>query len=293
MRAKIIVNPIAGRGKAERAIPTIRRIFTSNKNKFDIFITEKPGDATNQARYAAQQGYDAVISVGGDGTANEVVNGIAEQDITLGVIPCGSGNDLAMSMNIPSGIDEACEIILKGNIRKRDLGKATGRYFANTIGIGFDAAVAKTANKSLRNFPIRGIPLYVLAMLMTLQKYKSFTAHVTVDDQMLISSHPLLIAVGIGKSYGGGLPIVPYAIPDDGLYDICIVEAISTYQIIATLPKALRGKHLNDAKTIFTRGKSIYIQLSAITPFHMDGEVFESDCMEVSIIPGGLRVFHP
>ena len=113
MRAKIIVNPKAGRGKAEKAIPVIRRLFEASQVEFDIYFTQGRGDAIDEAKRAAKDGYDAVISAGGDGTANEVVNGIAGHDVVLGVIPCGSGNDLAASMKIPMNIEEACEIILE------------------------------------------------------------------------------------------------------------------------------------------------------------------------------------
>ena len=120
MRAKIIVNPKAGRGKAEKALPVIRRLFASSEVESDIYVTEGPGDATNEARRAVQQGYDAVISAGGDGTANEVVNGIAGHDVTLGVIPCGSGNDLAMmeyrSIDLESNQSNTQKRILVGVI---------------------------------------------------------------------------------------------------------------------------------------------------------------------------------
>jgi diacylglycerol kinase (ATP) len=293
LRAKIIVNPEAGRGKAEKAIPVIRKMFASSKTEFDIYVTKGPGDATNEANRAVQQGYDSVISAGGDGTANEVVNGIAGHDVTLGIIPCGSGNDLAISMEIPESIDQACEVILKGKTRKRDLGRVIDRYFANAVGIGFDAAVAKTVNRCLKSCPVRGIPLYTLAIFKTLLQYKGCEACVTIDNEPAINLQPLLIAVGIGKTYGGGIPIVPYAIPDDGLYDVCTVEAVSSLEVIAKLPKALKGTHINDPKARLARGKSVRVQLSTVMPLHMDGEVFEADSMEFSIIPGGLEVFHP
>lgn len=293
LRAKIIVNPKAGRGKAEKAIPVIRRLFEASQVEFDIYFTQGPGDAIDEAKRAAKDGYDAVISAGGDGTANEVVNGIAGHDVVLGVIPCGSGNDLAASMKIPMNIEEACEIILRGNTGKRDLGLVIDRYFSNSVGIGLDAAVAKTATQDLRHLPVRGVPLYILALFRTLGKYKSFEAYITIDDNEVINTHPLLIAVGIGKTYGGGIPIVPDAVPDDGLYDVCIIDAIGILGILSKLPKALRGTHVNDPQARFLRGKSVRIQLSDKTPLHMDGEVFEADSMEFSIIPGGLRVFVP
>ncbi len=293
MRAKIIVNPKAGRGKAQIAIPIIHRVFASRKIEFDIYVTEGPGDATDEAQRAAQRGYDAVISAGGDGTANEVVNGIAGHDITLGIIPCGSGNDLAISMEIPRDIEQACQIILAGKTRKRDLGRVIDRYFANAVGVGFDAQVARTVNKHLKNFPIRGVPLYTLAILKTLLQYQGCEARITIDDKTVINLHPLLIAVGIGRTYGGGIPIVPHAIADDGLYDICTVEALGSLEAITKLPKALKGTHIDDPKATITRGSHVRIQLSTVMPLHMDGEVFEADSMEFSIIPGGLRVFHP
>lgn len=294
MRAKIIVNPKAGRGKAERAIPIIRRVFESGASEFDIFVTTGPGDATNAAKLAAEQGYDAVISAGGDGTANEVVNGIAGHNVTFGIIPCGSGNDLAISMEIPRDIEQACEVILRGKTQGRDLGRVIDRYFANAVGIGFDAQVARTTNEGMKGFPVRGVPLYVLAMFKTLLRYEGCEACVIIDDKEAVTlRHLLLIAVGIGKTYGGGIPIVPGAVPDDGLYDVCTVEAVGSLEVIAKLPKALKGTHIHDPKARVMRGRSIRIQLSAVMPLHMDGEVFEADSMEFEIIANGLRVFCP
>ncbi len=292
MRVKVVVNPMAGRGRAARAIPAICRVLENGKADFDIYVTKGPGDAITAARKAADEGYQVVAAAGGDGTANEVANGIAGREAVLGVIPCGSGNDMAISLGVPRDVERACRVLLGGNVRKRDLGRVIDRYFVNAVGVGFDATVARMATDRLRWLPVRGAPLYVIAVLRTLAEYRACEMIVTVDEKVM-TVRPLLVAVGIGKTYAGGMKIVPDAEPDDGLYDICIIDAMGSMETLYNLPRVFTGSHTKVEKATMLRGRYVCIRSSAPVPLHMDGEVFETSSMEFTLIPGGLRAIYP
>ncbi len=294
MRMKVILNPKAGRGRASRALPIIRRVFEDGGADFDIHLTTGPGDATEAARKAVDEGYEVVVAAGGDGTTNEVANGLVGRgrEAALGVVPCGTGNDMAISLGIPRDVERACGVVLQGKVKRRDLGRTLDRYFVNAVGIGFDATVARVATDRMRWVPVRGMPLYVLALLKTLAEYRACDMVVTVDEKV-VATRPLLVAVGIGRTYAGGMKILPNAQPDDGLYDICIVEAMGSLETLYNLPRVFTGSHVNIPKTTMLRGRYVRVRPSAPVLLHMDGEVFEAGAMEFTIIPGGLRAVCP
>lgn len=293
MRMKVIVNPKAGHGRASRAVPLINRVLEEGKVDFDVHLTAGPGDATDIARRAVEEGHDIIVAAGGDGTTNEVVNGIAGRDVALGVIPCGTGNDMAISLGLPRDVERACRVLLRGKTKRRDLGRALDRYFVNAVGIGFDATAARVATERMRWVPVRGMPLYVLAVFKTLAEYKACETAITVDEKH-VATRPLLVAVGIGRTYAGGMKIVPDAEPDDGLYDVCIVDAMGSLETLYNLPKVFTGAHVRLPKTTMLRGRYVCIRPSAPVLLHMDGEVFEeAGPMEFTLIPGGLRAVYP
>ncbi|NLG80729.1 MAG: diacylglycerol kinase family lipid kinase [Firmicutes bacterium] len=292
MRVKVIVNPMAGRGRAARAIPVICRALEKGKADYDIYVTRGPGDAITAASRAVDEGYEVIAAAGGDGTTNEVANGIAGREVALGVIPCGSGNDMAISLGIPKDVEKACRVLLSGKMRERDLGRVIDRYFVNAVGVGFDATVARVASDDLRWLPVRGAPLYVIAVLKTLADYKACEMLLTVDEKVM-TVRPLLVAVGIGRTYAGGMKIVPDAEPDDGLYDICVVESMGSLETLYNLPKVFTGSHTKMEKATMLRGRYVSIRSSARVPLHMDGEVFVAESMEFTLIPGGLRAIYP
>ncbi|MCR4403256.1 MAG: diacylglycerol kinase family lipid kinase [Firmicutes bacterium] len=292
MRVKIIVNPMAGRGRAVRAVPVICRALEQGGADYDIYVTKGPGDATAAARKAVDEGYEVIAAAGGDGTTNEVANGIAGREAALGVIPCGSGNDMAISLGLPRDVEQACRVLVRGKASRRDLGRVNERYFVNAVGVGFDATAARAASSDLRWLPVRGAPLYVIAVLKTLAEYKACEMVLTVDDKVM-TVRPLLVAVGIGKTYAGGMKIVPDAVPDDGLYDVCVVESMGSLETLYHLPKVFTGSHTRMGQTTMMRARYVSIRSSAPVPLHMDGEVFVKESMEFTLIPRGLAAIHP
>lgn len=282
-----IVNPVSGRGKGkvlgERLIDRLKRLSID----FEIHWTERPGHAIELAEQGAKS-HAVVVSVGGDGTLNEVVNGLAGQQAALGVIPVGSGNDFARAVGIPFRFEEALEILLQGRKKTIDLGKANERFFHNGVGIGFDAWVVHT---SLGVKRLRGNAIYLYSVLSTLKNYQpvplelSFNGSVKVDDYFMVS-------VGNGVSMGGGFYLTPDAEINDGLFDLCLIQNMPVVSILKNLIKVYSGKHKDDPRVEMHRTDRLTITGRQPFAVHVDGELLslKVEKLEIEIIPRGLEV---
>lgn len=287
MRYMFIVNPIAGGGKAASLVKQIITRFENAPVEFDLYTTRERGDATGAARKAAAQGCDAVIAVGGDGTVNEVLNGIVGSQAVLGAVPGGKGNDFASSVGMPRDVDAACDALLNFNVKQIDLGKVLDRYFINSVGVGFDAAVAHRVNQGVR--PFKGVSAYIYAVIATLANYRPVEMEITLDDATFTLT-PILVAVGIGQCYGGGMRIVPDAIQDDGLFDTCIFDKMGKLALLYHFPKVFKGRHTRLKQAIMGRSSEVKLALGEVRPLHMEGEVLFGDRMHFTLEPGGMKV---
>ncbi len=294
----LIVNPRAGRGASLRAVEPLKRILERRGTAYEMTMTRYPGDAIGLARDSLS---DLIVAVGGDGTINEVANGILGSGKTLGIIPAGSGNDFVKSLAIPRHLERAVDTLLAGRTRDVDVGvveieedagnaregpKKTKRYFVNGIGIGFAASVA------VRTTEIKylgGTALYLLAVLQTLGKYRSpeFTIRV---DSMVRSSRHLLIAVGNGACSGGGFYLTPDARVDDGLFDVCLVDEASIPRILRLMPKVMRGAHRGEKEIDLLRGRNIRIENDFALPIHVDGEILGRHVVSTTLEFAGPRL---
>ncbi len=293
----IIVNPIAGRGKASRAVEYVKELLTEQKVPFDLAYTERPWHAAELARQAVQDGYRVVVAMGGDGTTNEVLNGLmaaqeaGEGGATLGVLCAGTGNDFAFGAGIPLDLNEGCTALARGHTKAIDVGYAEGyRYFGNGIGIGFDAVVNVQAARHTR---IRGFAVYLLAVLkVLLLYYRAPITRVETDDRIL--EHPtLMVSVMNGRRMGGGFLTAPNASPHDGLFDICIGTRMSRLQMIALVPHFMRGTQLGHPHIITTRSRRVRVTIMEGTQVvHADGETIalEADHLNLELLPERLRV---
>ncbi|MCD6177144.1 MAG: diacylglycerol kinase family lipid kinase [Candidatus Cloacimonetes bacterium] len=268
-----IVNSTAGRGKTGKKISKLVTSLNEHKIDFEIELTKAPQHATQLAKDAIKKGFHNIISVGGDGTLNEVVNGVMlsgkSEEINVGIIPEGGGNDFATGFNLSSKIDKAVEILQKLNIRKIDVGKIEDRYFINALGIGFDARAAQISNKIKY---LNGMPRYLLAVIKALVSLKPFEAEVKLDDYTYNSPF-LLIAIGNGKYTGGGFLLTPEALIDDGFLDICFIKTITRRRILSLLPSAIKGKHLKEPEVDLKQSKTIEVITKSPLPFYTDGEL--------------------
>lgn len=277
---KFIVNPVAGNGKANKLLPVIKERFKNAGVDFDIYLTRRPGDAIEAAAKGAREGFSVMVAVGGDGTVNEVLNGIVGTEARLAALPGGKGNDFATAVQMSRDIESACDDLLRAEIKKIDLGRVLGRYFINSVGVGFDAAVAQRANRGVKFF--NGVSAYVYAFFETLFTYEFVEAEIDLGNGA-VRTTPILVAVGIGQAYGGGMRIVPDAIQDDGLFDICVFEKISRPEMVYHFPKVFSGKLKHVKHAGMFRAREVKLSLNKKRPLHMEGEIFVGDEMHFTL----------
>lgn len=289
--AKLICNPTAGRGRAGRLLGDVQAALHSLGVDNQVALTHRPGEATTLAAQALADGYALVIAMGGDGTLNEVVNGLvqASQPGTLGVIPVGTGNDFIKMLGIPQDWRAACNRIAYGKPRRVDIGRVNGRIFLNNVGIGFDAQVGIEAKK-IRWLSGQAVYLAALARNMLLS-YR--TPEVCVHlDEVKIKQSITLLTIGNGRCSGGGFWLTPDAQVDDGFFDICLVRGLSKAQMLALVPSAMKGTHITAPPVRMSRARQITVTSADPLPVHADGEILYTDAhhLEVTLLPSALDV---
>ncbi len=282
----VIVNPAAGGGRARRAVPWIRdRLRT--RSDAAIAVTSRPGEIEELASAARDRGHARVIAVGGDGTVQEAINGLLSNGdpIELGIVPLGSGNDLARSLGLPSGLEPGWRSAVGHATRRVDVAQARNgdgrsRWFASAGGIGFDAQVA--ARMAERAWWQSGRAGYLATTLVELQRFRNQAVSITIDGQTMGDS-VLFVAFANGPYYGGGMRIAPAARLDDGLLDVCTVGDISRLTAVRQLPNLYRGTHVRHPRVTMGRGREVRIEGESSTLVHLDGEPFGSLPLKVSV----------
>ena len=291
MRPYFIINEHAGKGKTKRRWSAIQHDLQQNGIKFAAAFTSRPQEATEFARQAAATGCSHVIAVGGDGTVHEVVNGLAGQPVVFGLVPTGTGNDLARMLELPSDPVQAVQRVLNGTPKKIDLLELNGKPVMNIVGFGFDAAVAHDINTV--NWKKRAGSLgYVLSMLKMMIRFRPFTLHLELDGQAMTFENCWLVAVGNSQYYGGGMKICPDAQLDDGLLDVCVVNNVSRLQLLRLFPTVFSGKHVQLPQVTYKQGRTLRAQTDAPVPIHGDGEILGMTPCEIRIQPQAINVVY-
>jgi diacylglycerol kinase (ATP) len=275
----IIVNPSSGCGKALDMLPEVDRMLKAFGHEPDIRLSESPSHATETARIAAQCGYDRVIALGGDGTINMVSTGIAGSESILGVIPAGKGNDFFSMLDIDNKFETICRAAVSGDPQAFDVGIFNENMFFNMLGIGFDAKVAMEVKKTHYNL---GLASYLLAVYKTLKNYTSYNIRLRIDS-LEIERTILLVAVGLGRSTGGGFHLTPQAEVNDGKFDVCVATQASRRRIISLLPLALKGKHIREPEVTMYRCRQLEIFSETPLPVHYEGETFTTQNGKISV----------
>lgn len=300
MKYLVIVNPISGRGHAEKVIPQIEAEMRRQRLGFDLVRTERPWHAAELAEQAARDGYDVVITASGDGTANETLNGLMRArkagftQTALALLPVGTGNDMSYGLGIRGQLAENIETLAKNYRRKIDVGFVQGgdypqgRYFANGVGIGFDAVVGFVAVKIRW---ARGLPAYLVAVLQTVFiYYKAPTVELTYNNATYTLS-TLMISVMNGQRMGGGFFMAPLGNPTDGYFDLCIATAVNRRRIFGLIPYFLKGTQASQPEIITGRTDKIRVKaLQGTLPAHCDGETLCENGLElqIEIVPAAL-----
>lgn len=298
----VVINPRAGGGRSVIDWPTISRLLNKYDIRYTYAFTEYKYHAVELTVQAINRGYRNIVAVGGDGTLNEVVNGIFIQkvvnpnQITVGVIGVGTGNDWFRMYEIPHNYEECIKAISNKKIFRQDVGVAEyyessvrhKRYFINAAGVGFDADVARRTNR-LKDLGKRGVLLYVLSLLKALIQYHSTRINVKVDGRHF-QDKVFSITIGIGRYNGAGMMQVPFALSDDGLYDVTVIRKIGKLNVIASLPRLYNGTILKHSRVVALRGKSIEIMSIPGVELEVDGESLGETPLRFTILQQALSV---
>jgi YegS/Rv2252/BmrU family lipid kinase len=295
---KVIINPAARGGKTAGQWPVISELLKQNDIPFDHAFTEGPGHGIDLAKEAVNAGYETIAVVGGDGTVNEVVNGIVDKDgkgrATLGIICTGTGRDCIRSLNIPYDFSKTCKVLANRNCVDIDLGhveyisnsRKSRRYYINTAGLGFDASVAERTRRFKR---MGGTIPFLLAFATVFAAYKA--KNITLDiDGRIKQDRYLLIAINNGRYFGGGMKIAPDADPCDGLLDVVTIRDVHKLRLLYNFPRLYRGTHITHPRVDIYKARCVDVKTSEKMLLQLDGEVVGEAPASFSIIPSALRV---
>ncbi len=300
-RYKVIVNPISGRGNGEQSIPLIQNLLEQHGLSYDLVRTERPGHAIELAQQAAEDGYDVVVAAGGDGTANEVLNGLMQAkqggaEATMGVLCVGRGNDFAFGMGVPPTLEAGCAALAADRRRLIDVGWVEGglvpqgRYFGNGVGIGFDAVVGFEALKMKR---LSGFPSYIVAALKTIFLYYRAPLLRIEYGAFTVTQSSLMVSVMNGRRMGGGFMMAPDSSSDDGLFDLCMAAHVNRAAIFPLILRFMKGTQATHSAITTDRAKLVTVTaVEGVLPAHADGETVSVESRELTmrVLPRQLAV---
>lgn len=298
-RTLLIANPAAHSGKGAAGADFARRFlgsYSSATRGYEVRLTEGPGDAVGIAADAT--GFDTVLALGGDGVIHEVVNGLMElpepSRPQLGVIPLGSGNDFARTIDMPrNDVEGAFARLVRGRVRDMEVGRVNGVHFMETLSFGLDAAIAiDTTARRAADTSQEGEALFVTSGLKVLSRaHGGFPCVARFDDDEPVELSTLIFAVQVGPSYGGGFLVCPDADPCDGLLDVCYnVRKPLIPHLLALFGLARSGRHARSNVVRLRRFRHASVDFANEPPCQVDGEQLTGTRFEIDVIPRALRV---
>ena len=306
----VVVNPMASVGKSGKDWPLIKQTLINEGIEFDNVLTEYPRHAIEIVRNAiVEKGYRKFISVGGDGTNNEVINGIFTQEevptteITMATMPIGTGNDWRRTFDIPLDYDEVAKIIKVQHTYAHDIGKLTYyddgntriRYFLNAAGTGLDEMVCHSTNL-MKQQGKGGTIRYLISLVKCMLTYKVTHIQLSIDDELVFDDSILNLSIGNGRFNGGGMMTMPNAIPNDGLLDVTVIKKVSIFKFAANVKNIYDGsfiKKIDEVKTF--KGKNIHIV--SIPPHSLkvetEGENLNNSPFDFEVLPKAINMVIP
>ena len=300
----VILNPHAGSGRGKKDQAEILKSLSESELLYTLVVSEYPKHTIQLTIQAIADGYRQIIVAGGDGTLNEAVNGIflqtvcAPEEITVGVIPVGTGNDWIKTFGIPNDYRAAVKIIKTGNSMQQDVGRIEFNennsvrtwYFANMAGFGFDAMVADKTN-NLKDKGKNGISLYLQALGSSFWNFQTAKTLVVIDgqefDELIFS-----VSIGIGKFNGGGMMQAPAAVPDNGLFQVTIIREIGLFGILQNLGGLYSGEFVKDRRVSTHSAKQIFISGAHPVAGEADGEILGNHEFEINMDTQKLNVIY-
>jgi diacylglycerol kinase (ATP) len=288
-----IINPIAGNGYAKTLKPKIEEMIRKYSINALIVFSEKVGHASQLAKEYANNGSKYIIGVGGDGTLNEIASTILlNKNITIGIIPAGTGNDFIQILGFPNRFaEEHWDLFFKNSTIKMDVGLCNGLPFLNGMGLGFDAQVAAENYIEPGKVKIGGKHKYIYHILKTLFFYKEKRMSVLSNGNGH-ETNCFINTISNGRRFAGGFFLTPKAIANDGLLDVCSIEQLSLLERLKILLKVPKGTHITDKKVNYYQTSKIEIEFKHEVPFHLDGELHFAKHFDISILPDAVTVIY-
>jgi diacylglycerol kinase (ATP) len=286
-RALAIVNPAAGNGTGDRIAYRIAADFRDQGMRVDVVRTPAPDEAARLAREGAADGYRTIISAGGDGTANEIANGIAGSGAALALYPIGAGNDFARALGYPRRVKDVPRFLRGARRRAIDVGEVNGRVFVNSAGVGIDGHVTQRVVATSR---IVGRPFgYFIGSLLGIATYRPESMRVLVDGE-LHTGRFLTVVAANGTHFGSGMHVAPQASLDDGQLDVLLAGDLSRWASLVALAKIYRGTHVDGKKILLKRARAVEIELERPLMAQLDGETSTAQRFSIRVRPGALDV---
>jgi len=289
----LIVNLIAGQGRCKALFPGVRKELDRRGVAYDLHYTNEPMEAKHVAQMGIDAGFTHIVAMGGDGTINEVANGLVGSEAILAVIPAGTGNDFVRMTGIPGDPIRAIDLLQEGTPRTIDLGRvADDRCFVNGLGIGIDAQVGRNVLKRGKS---SGARVYLTEAIKEVFRFQAFPVRLEGDGW---SDERACLSLGVanGRYCGGGFQLAPRASIDDGLIDIAAIGDFPKLERLIRLPQARKGNHLKLGQVFYRQAGSVTISSEAKLIAHVDGEPYQlprEGAIRVEAVPLSLRVLVP
>ena len=284
----IVYNPNAGCGLARSYRPTVEKRLRSSGVDFAIHETSCEKDGIRIARELSENGSDKIIAMGGDGTVNEVLNGIIDlSSVIFGIIPCGSGNDFAASAGIPTEVHQAVDILITKEPKYTDYMECSGVRGINAIGTGIDVDILMRCMK--KGF-LKGKSKYFASLLISLFKFENYNLKLFREGR-ITSHNAMILCVANGRQFGGGIKIAPEAIIDDGFMDLVLVDNISGRRIPGALIKLMQGKITHQDFTLFERVSEASAEFEKPISVQIDGEIYQDMRFDVKLTHNELKMY--
>jgi diacylglycerol kinase (ATP) len=300
-RTVFLVNPASGNGATGKRWPELAHRAAQLGLEGTTLFSERPGHLIDLAAQAARDGAELVVSVGGDGTLNEVVNGLvrAGASTELATIPLGTGMDFVRTYKIPTRFEDAVRTALAGTTRRIDVGRVSyrewggaegERYFANVGSVGMSAAVAQRANGMSK--ALGGKATFFYALVRVFFEWENTVVSVQLDDERREARlHDVIVANG--KWHGGAMMLAPEAQPDDGLFDVVLIGDVTKRDFVTTAPKIYKGTYLSHPKVELMRSRTVAVEAPERLPIELDGEQVGTTPARFEIVPAAVRVRVP
>lgn len=290
-RVMVIFNPNAGQAAAlQQMLDTACELWRSAGWIVDVCPTQAAGDATRLAREAVAHNYTVAVAAGGDGTVNEVVNGLVGSDVALGTLPIGTVNVWAREIGVPLQPEAAAQSLLQAMPRRIDVGLAGDRYFLLMASIGFDATVTATVRSDQKRW--LGALAYVVQGLKVAFRYEGVRARIELDGTAIRGRY-LMIVLGNSQLYGGVVKLTAEAVIDDGLLDVCLIKGRTLMAAPLRMWSIVRRRYTNDPKITYYRARTMTFSAKQAVDVQVDGDHIGNAPTTFSVVPGGLIALIP